>query len=205
MVKRKPREIREKHRDSGKSPHGNFELNFDLDQPAVTVVVRVKYKFKEGINSDDRKKFKNRFKRVVADEWDNMTELTTADVDGLKRIPIRIVLQENNRSYHRIVNVEKVKGRPGLGMDINVNLDASLETLSDEFGNVLANRTLLRKIQNSLMNYGSRCFSDIAREVSKLTGSHYIDSKISDRDAIKAWTDVQRINKQRNATLRPLK
>ncbi|GIH09428.1 hypothetical protein Rhe02_74950 [Rhizocola hellebori] len=130
--------------DLGKFSHGNFDYNYDPNEPSVTIVVRVKYDFEEGISEEEKLKFKAMTEAAVRDGWNERAELVPADGTG-PSIPVRVVVQENNDSYHKVIDVEQHRSRPWVGMDLNTGIDDgegnrhTKATMVHEFGHVLGN------------------------------------------------------------------
>jgi uncharacterized protein YukE len=130
--------------DLGKFSHGNFDYNYDPNEPSVTIVVRVKYEFEEGISEEDKRKFKQMTEEAVRDGWNERAELVPADGTG-PSIPVRVVVQENNDSYHKIIDVDQHRSRPWVAMDLNTAIDDgegnrhTKATMVHEFGHVLGN------------------------------------------------------------------
>jgi uncharacterized protein YukE len=130
--------------DLGKFSHGNFDYNYNPNEPSVTIVVRVKYQFEEGISEADKAAFKKMTEEAVRDGWNEKAELVPADGVG-PSIPVRVVVQENNDSYHKVIDVEQSKARPWVGSDLNTGIDDgegnrhTKKTMVHEFGHVLGN------------------------------------------------------------------
>lgn len=192
----------ERNTDLGKFSHGNFDFNFDPNEPSVTIVVRVKYKLQKGISSEEAARFKERLQKAVNEFAHNRAELIPKDRNG-PRIPIRVILQENNSSYHKVVDLEKVRKwpfeRPWVGKDMNFGLNNGIVTLAHEFYHVLGNydeydggvlensgwwhdNRYFSDQRKSLMGNGTelreRYFDHIARKVSNLTGREYLPALV---------------------------
>jgi hypothetical protein len=130
--------------DLGKFSHGNFDYNYNPNEPSVTIVVRVKYQFEEGISEADKAAFKKMTEEAVRDGWNERAELVPADGTG-PSVPVRVVVQENNDSYHKVIDVEQSRERPWVGSDFNAAIDDgegrrhTKQTMIHEFGHVLGN------------------------------------------------------------------
>lgn len=188
----------ERKTDLGKFSHGNFDFNFNAQEPSVTIVVRVKYKFEKGITPEQQLQFKKNLESAVNGFAHNKAELVANDGKS-PAIPIRVILQENNSSYHKTVDVERVRKKPfhreWVGLDLNVGLNSNVRTLAHEFFHILGNydeyhegpimnrlwwhdRRFLNEQHQTLMGTGTqlreRYFDHIARKVSDLTGKQYV-------------------------------
>ena len=85
-------------------------------------MVRVKYQFEEGISEADKASFKKMAEEAIRDGWNEKAELVPVDGTG-PSIPVRVVIQENNDSYHKIIDVEQSRDRPWIGSDFNAAID----------------------------------------------------------------------------------
>lgn len=188
----------ERNTDLSKFSHGNFDFNFDPTSHVATVVVRVKPTFEEGISAEEKSAFISKLHRAVDEYWHDKAVLVPADGEG-PAIRVHVVLQENERSYHKVVDVERERTwpftRPWVGRDLNVGLGTDVLTLAHEVGHVLANydeydggwienrgwwhdNNHFHEQNEVLMGNGTqlrpRYFDHFARKVSSWAGKRYV-------------------------------
>jgi hypothetical protein len=134
-----PPVIHEKNTELGMLSMGNFDFNFN--NCAIDIEVRVKFQFTSDIIEADRNAFKPRFINAVHSKWQHSGYKLVGGLScPCEEIPITVNVVENNSDYHKIVDVENKTDedrRPMVVGDINVNLHTDSDTFMHEFGHVL--------------------------------------------------------------------
>lgn len=131
--------VRETDTELGMLSMGNFDFNFN--NCAIEIEVRVKFQFTNDIAEAGRNAFKPRFINAVHSKWQHSGyKLVGGSSCPCEDIPITVNVVENNSDYHKIVDVEDKTDRdrrPMVARDINVNLHTDDDTFMHEFGHVL--------------------------------------------------------------------
>jgi hypothetical protein len=134
-----PGPFSKKDTDLGKFSHGDFDIAYDPAEGELTVTLKVKWEFEDGISEPDQAWLKQRFQAAVA-AWDKAK--VTFETTGFVLNPVirlRFRRQEVTSGEHYVMDVAKEEMRPFVAGDINIWKGISTQTLVHELGHAFGN------------------------------------------------------------------
>jgi hypothetical protein len=125
--------------DLGKFIYGNFDVMYLPGSGELLVVLKVKYKFEDGVEQGNRTAIRARM-YLAAQVWNNAGVTLQSRMFVLNPIlRFRFEVREVPSGEHKVVDVRAGKMRENVAFELNIHQDTDVPTLVHELGHVFGN------------------------------------------------------------------
>jgi len=134
-----PGPFRRTHTDLGKFSHGCFDIAYVPSAAELRVSLQLAYKFEDTISAANQRSLKQRIQDAVTN-WDRAgVYFETGETVLNPVIKLRFGVREAARGEHFVVDVDSDQRRAWVGIQLNIDQQTSVDTLTHELGHVFGN------------------------------------------------------------------